>query len=150
VKLLLFASGRDSALHSTNQNANATLLKVTQDCLDNLDNVFNVGGTSLNDVLDLHKLGTYVDYAHYLDAFICNFAVWGTLPSGRAELLLGGDGGKRLDPPSTLNVGGGESGLSGSEDLDVPAVEDEERLTQYKRVERLLYQYALDGEDASA
>ena len=115
VKLLLFASGRDSALHATNQNANAALLKVTSDCLDNLEGVFNVGGTSLNDVLD-PKHGRFVDYAHYLDGFLCNLAVWGSLPSGKTELILG-DGGtsRQMVPP--LGRGGGESGLSGSEEL---------------------------------
>lgn len=90
VKSLLFAAGRDSALHSTNQNANQALLKVTQECLDNLESTFNVCGTSMHDVLDLHSMGRFVDYAHYLEAFICNLSVWGALPSGKAELILGG------------------------------------------------------------
>lgn len=55
--------------------------------------------------------------------------------------------------------GGGESGLSGEENqldwntaVKVASViaTDEERLTQYKRVEKLLYQYALGGGETGA
>ncbi|CAD7975996.1 unnamed protein product [Amoebophrya sp. A25] len=85
----------------------SALLPQVRSTLDLLSREFNIGGSSINDVLSLADYGKYVDYEQNLRQFLANMVCWGPLPQTDGFL-------------SQLETSGSAASLSA---MDIAAVE---------------------------